>query len=298
MVSNSISNRILIIDDDVNVTESLTRYLQRDFKVISANSTKVASQLLLERDFPIIILDYELGENIDGVIFSKHITSMHPRTYIIMLTGHKDFDLVKRAINEGTINYILHKPVDSTKLMDIIGQAFEKYQNNAQLFSYLKNPDGIAKAKAVLSDVISTKIVKPNQLDDYQISGIVISKGSLPVYSKFYDEEIFQSFSDTLFAGFMSALVMVGDEIFSMSQGVDSLRFNKISIYFKFFAEYQLSFIIFTPSEVNETHVHSAINSFSSQLQDELVADPLFFVDQTKNFPVLEELLRNLKNSL
>lgn len=294
---------ILIVDDDISITKALSRILRQNYEVITANTIKQASKKLFEREFPVVILDYEMGidgvgQYIDGVVFSKHISNMYPQTYIIMLTGHKDFTLVKRAINEGSINYFIHKPVETKKLKSVITEAYDNYSSNAELSTILQTPQGIENAKSLLSDVISLKIMQDGSVKRYEISAVIISKGSLPVYSRFFNEEIFQNFTDTLFAGFMSALVMVGDEVFSMAYGVYSLRFNKITIYFKFFDDYQISFIIYAPTETDEDLINIGLNTFTKAIEIQTNNDPLFFGWHNKSMPIIDELLIDLQNSL
>jgi response regulator RpfG family c-di-GMP phosphodiesterase len=291
-------NPILIIDDDSNLTSALDRLLSYDYNVHTANSLTDASRLLLDQEFPVILLDYELKSDIDGVVYSSYINQIYPGSFIIMLTGHQEFDLVKRAINEGSINYFLHKPIDSSALRSVIEEAFEKYKSSKKLSSFLKNPEGLDRAKLLLDDVIRSKIVTDSSSGQCEVTGLVISKGSIPVFSRFYNEEIFQSFTDTLFAGFMSALVMVGDEVFSMSKGVNCLRFNQISIYFKFFQEYQISFIIFTPSDIDENHVDQALSEFTAAIENEVTNDDMFFGYSKQNFSIVEGYLEELHRYL
>jgi FixJ family two-component response regulator len=295
---NASQNPILIIDDDSNLTSALDRLLSYNYNVHTANSLTDASRLLLDKEFPVILLDYELKSDIDGVVYSSYINQIYPGSFIIMLTGHQGFDLVKRAINEGSINYFLHKPIDSSALRNVIEEAFEKYKSSKKLSSFLNNPEGLDRAKLLLDDVIRSKIVTDSSSGQCEVTGLVISKGSIPVFSRFYNEEIFQSFTDTLFAGFMSALVMVGDEVFSMSKGVNSLRFNEISIYFKFFQEYQISFIIFTPSDIDENHVDQALSEFTAAIENEVTNDDMFFGYTKQNFSIVEGYLEELHRYL
>jgi hypothetical protein len=91
---------------------------------------------------------------------------------------------------------------------------------------------------------------------------------------------------------------MVGDEVFSMSKGVNSLRFNEISIYFKFFEEYQISFIIYTPSDVDENHVDQALSEFTAAIENEVTNDDMFFGYTKQNFSIVEGYLEELHRYL
>ncbi|MHA2252176.1 MAG: response regulator [Candidatus Kariarchaeaceae archaeon] len=294
----SIYNSVLIIDDDKSITDAFKRILGKDYRISVANSISEASKHLMEKEFPVILLDYELGESKDGVTFSNQIAKMHPRSYIIMVTGHKDFSLVKRAINVGSINYFIHKPVDSMKLREIVDEAIEKYKSKVELSTFLQNPQGLDKAKSLLSEVISDKMITKSYSTEYEITGIVISKGSIPVYSNFLNEEVFRTFTDTLFAGFMSALVMVGDELFSISKGVESLRFNEISIFFRFIDDYQITFIILTPLIIDEELINPHLDSFADRIRTEVEQDTQFFNWARDNDKMINEMIDSLKYAL
>ena len=285
---------ILLVDDDQNLTNALRLILRKNYSIQTANSIEEAAKTLLNNEFPLIILDYELGDRIDGVVFSKHIRNLYPLTYIVMLTGHTDFSLVKRAINEGSINYFVHKPVNSNKLRSIIGEAMIKYTENKQLATFLKNPEGLASAKSLITDVIGSKIKKNHLAQNKEFLGIVISKGSVPVYSHFYNEDILQGFTDTLFAGFMSALVMVGDEVFSMSNGMDSLKFGDITIIFRFFDVYQISFILHGKNEINKNVKHQ-LDIFTENIKNEIKSNSLFFSWFKDNDQIIEKYIIPLR---
>ncbi|MCH8905795.1 MAG: response regulator, partial [Candidatus Heimdallarchaeota archaeon] len=104
---------ILIIDDDIEFTMAIARTLQDLYKVDIANTLKVAAQKLTLKEFPVILLDYDFGEEINGINFSNYIKQLYPLSHVIMATGYLDYDIAKEALNNGSVNYFMTKPIDT-----------------------------------------------------------------------------------------------------------------------------------------------------------------------------------------
>lgn len=97
--------KILIIDDEVKITEVLTAYLNNSgYEVIKAHNGKDAIELFKLHDIALVILDLMLpdimGEEICRVI------RMVSRTPIIMLTAKTEEEDLIHGLNIGADDYI------------------------------------------------------------------------------------------------------------------------------------------------------------------------------------------------
>ena len=85
-----IENRILLIDDEIGIINSVSVVLKRNGYFCEGVTDPLEGiKLLKEQHFDILILDY-LMENIHGDEVIKMIREFNKDLYIILLTGHKD----------------------------------------------------------------------------------------------------------------------------------------------------------------------------------------------------------------
>ncbi len=112
-------NRILIIDDDDTLRDSLINLLGlQGYDVKGAADGKIALNLLEDEIFDLIITDYKMQE-IDGMRFLKTISRQFPSLKVIMITGYGTIEHAVEAMQAGALNYI-SKPVNPQKLIKIV----------------------------------------------------------------------------------------------------------------------------------------------------------------------------------
>ena len=290
---------ILIIDDDIEFTMAIARTLQDLYKVDIANTLKVAAQKLTLKEFPVILLDYDFGEEINGINFSNYIKQLYPLSHVIMATGYLDYDIAKEALNNGSVNYFMTKPIDTEKLISMIESGLGRHSENKQLMTFLDTPSGVKDAKSFIGNILDNEFYEKSQGID--VIGIIISRGSIPVYSKFYSEGIFQNISNTLFAGFMNALVIVGNELFdnpdNVANTLEAVNFSGVTISFKVIDEFQITLILDLKNQ-EDKDIRVVLNLFYSRLADRIEANSEFYERNLTNNDEIEELLQGLQNKL
>jgi DNA-binding response OmpR family regulator len=124
VASNSLtpSGRVLIIDDEAVLRQTLTRILQ----AAGCETTAVASGLqalatLETTAFDLVYLDLHLPEPsgappVDGLQVLKDIRQRYPRLPVILLTGHGSLHSAVEALRLGAADYLL-KPFDPAVLV-------------------------------------------------------------------------------------------------------------------------------------------------------------------------------------
>jgi len=125
---NLSTNRILCVDDEVNVLHMFKRTLGREFKLHTATSAEAALALLTEySDFAAIISDYNMPE-MDGLKFLKLAEKISPDSVQILLTGNIDINISIKAINETKIFRYLPKPCAMEVLRKVVLDALQQYR--------------------------------------------------------------------------------------------------------------------------------------------------------------------------
>jgi len=117
--------KVLFVDDEPNVTESLKRALRKEpYEVLSANSAKEALAILARDPVDVVISDEKMP-GMQGSEFLAVVCRQYPETIRIILTGHGSMEAAIRAINEGEIYRFLTKPCNEVDLAVTIRQALQ-----------------------------------------------------------------------------------------------------------------------------------------------------------------------------
>jgi two-component system NtrC family response regulator len=105
-------SKILIVDDDKNVTFFLEKFLkQKGYTQIQAVTTgEEGLKVVQEGNIKLVLLDIRLPD-IDGVEVLRKIKRINKDISVIMITAFPDEKIAKGAIEEGACDYIV-KPFD------------------------------------------------------------------------------------------------------------------------------------------------------------------------------------------
>jgi putative two-component system response regulator len=120
-------DRVLFLDDEQNVLNSLRRLFIRDFDILMSTSGPEALDLLRHNDVSVIVSD-NLMPGMKGIEFLQHAKRIAPDSVRIMLTGHGDMQAAVDAINQGEVYKFIAKPWDSNELKATILDSIERYR--------------------------------------------------------------------------------------------------------------------------------------------------------------------------
>lgn len=105
------STRILVVDDELSVRDSLTKWFRDDGYIVGAAAdANEALKKLQPRVWDIIFLDIKLPD-IDGLELQQRIKSVNPYATIIMITAYATVDTAVKSLKAGAYEYVT-KPVD------------------------------------------------------------------------------------------------------------------------------------------------------------------------------------------
>ncbi len=127
--------KILVVDDEPSVRESLQLILSRTYLVESATSGDEALALLekaeqdasehgVRQDLPNLVLLDVMMPGIDGIEILKQLCSRFPTIPVIMLTASKTVSTVVEAMKLGAIDY-LSKPFDVDELLALVEETLK-----------------------------------------------------------------------------------------------------------------------------------------------------------------------------
>src|SRR5271165_1177138 len=133
---------LLIVDDEVDVLESLRHQFHRGYRVLTSATGHQAIEILENDDVELILTDQRMP-GMSGDQFLREARRLRPDAIRMLFTGYADIQAVISAVNEGHIFRYILKPWDSTELEGIIRQGVDQY-------------DLLAERRRLISELQST----------------------------------------------------------------------------------------------------------------------------------------------
>ncbi|HVN71084.1 MAG TPA: sigma-54 dependent transcriptional regulator [Desulfomonilia bacterium] len=108
-------SKILVIDDDSSIRETLDLYLTEEgYDVFLAPTGTDGLNMYTQKSPDVVILDIRLPD-VNGFTILEELRDEDENVKVIMITAHHDMESTIRAMKEGAFDYI-HKPVDVNEL--------------------------------------------------------------------------------------------------------------------------------------------------------------------------------------
>lgn len=121
-------DKILFVDDDQNLLDSLKRQLRNTFTVETALGPREGLVAISQRGpFAVIVCDLRMPL-MDGVHFLANAGKIAPDSVRMMLTGNADLSSAIKALNEGNIYRFITKPCEPDTLSTLIDQGVRQYR--------------------------------------------------------------------------------------------------------------------------------------------------------------------------
>ena len=120
--------KILMVDDEVQVLDSFRRELRGKVNLHTAVDGEQALELLeREGPFAVVVSDFKMP-GMNGVELLKRIRATTPDTVRMMLTGYAEVESTIQAVNEGNIFRFLTKPCDTETLLRALVDGIRQYR--------------------------------------------------------------------------------------------------------------------------------------------------------------------------
>ncbi len=124
----TVSPKILLVDDEPNVLQAIRRQLYKYFDIDTATSGQEGLKKIRDHDcYAVIVADMQMP-GMDGIQFLLAAKEMFPKSVRIMLTGNADQRTAIEAINKGSIFRFLTKPCSSEDLKQAIDAGVEQHR--------------------------------------------------------------------------------------------------------------------------------------------------------------------------
>lgn len=142
--------KLLIADDNKNILQALTLFLQFEFEYIHTVSTTVNIIQELEKvNYDLVLLDmnFKAGQNTgnEGLYWLREIKKRFPDVEVIMITAYGDVNLAVSALKEGAADFVL-KPWDNDKLIATLKSSLRLRKSGQEILE-LKNKEKSLKTE-------------------------------------------------------------------------------------------------------------------------------------------------------
>ena len=128
--------KILIVDDELIMRESLAGWLERDGHAVqTAASGEEALEKIEEIHFDILLVDIKM-EGISGLDVLRKVKESDPDAEVVMITAYGSIPSAIEAMKDGAFDYML-KPFDPNELGVLI-EKIVQHQEQARENIYLK----------------------------------------------------------------------------------------------------------------------------------------------------------------
>ncbi len=157
--------KILVIDDDRSICETLDLYLTEEgYEVFTASTGTEGLNRYVEHSPDVIVLDIRLPD-VDGFAVLDDLREEDENVKVIMITAHHDMESTINAMKSGAFDYI-HKPINVDELEMAIQKAVKCLEMEKKIDGLLMEPSRHFKVGDIIG---STK----EMLEIFKTIGIV-----------------------------------------------------------------------------------------------------------------------------
>lgn len=158
--------KMLIVEDEEHVRELLKVCVSWDelgVEIVGEAGSGLEGLEMVKVLKPDIVFTDICMPFMDGIEFSRNVMEVLPKTKIVVVTGHDDFEYAKNSVKIGISDFIL-KPVNEEEIESLIGKLKQKIysdrnkeKENARLQRYIEENMSFLKERA-LNSIVSGKL--------------------------------------------------------------------------------------------------------------------------------------------
>lgn len=259
-----ISNLMIIGDSDSALNFSMSIQNVAEFtRVLHVLSTDFAIKLLLEEEFPLIVLDYD-GNDWSIIHFTNLVRRYLPLSRIMVISTEVSVNIIRTLINDASVDAFLPVPIDDYSAYSMILEQQAKYQINSMLNQLVTvDPPKFSQSYYLMHDPKMSSKIKERP----KFQGLVITRSSITRYMQFVDD--FFNKDEYLITGYISAISMLGEELFQQDSHFEEINLAGTSIILHFYEDIQFLFFFSHLSKHNFQQLEHDMNSIINGITEE-----------------------------
>jgi response regulator RpfG family c-di-GMP phosphodiesterase len=121
-----VKSRILIVDDEREITEILSDLFGDQHHCRTAGCAEEALERLRESEFELVVSDITMP-GMSGLEMLPHVKSLSPQTVVVMISGMQTMESAIDALRLGAFDYLM-KPFDLRQVEAVVKRALEHHE--------------------------------------------------------------------------------------------------------------------------------------------------------------------------
>ncbi|MFO7728010.1 MAG: response regulator [Desulfonatronovibrio sp.] len=122
------NQKVLFVDDDLNILEGFKRTLRKKYDVATALGPVEGLRTINDKGpYAVVVADLKMPK-MNGIEFLSRVKDLFPESVRIMLTGHGDLGAAVEAINSGNVFRFLIKPCSPRDIDHALQDGIELYR--------------------------------------------------------------------------------------------------------------------------------------------------------------------------
>jgi len=128
------SGKILVVDDNTNIRQTLKLLLPMYFEKVEAipsPATLIATIGIFKPDVVLLDMNFktEINTGNEGLYWTREIKAAAPEVEVVLFTAYADIELAVEGMKRGAFDFIV-KPWDNAKLVSVLSAARDKAVGN------------------------------------------------------------------------------------------------------------------------------------------------------------------------
>ena len=242
--------KVVIIDDEPIIVEGLTKSVPWEkygcIVIGSAGNGIEGRKLIMEKKPDIVFLDISMPQ-MDGLSMVAGLKSEYTDMQVTVLTGFRDFEYAKKALNLGVVRFLL-KPSNMDEIEEAIEFMVSRINEKEQSYKSYGVADSEADTKFISAEETekaTTNFIVRNALsyiEEHYNEKLMLADVADKVYvsqwhlSKLLNKELSQNFSEVLNGvRIKKAKELLADPSKSISEVSDEVGFLEVAHFSKVF---------------------------------------------------------------
>jgi len=122
-MSREVRSRILIVDDEAEITAILADLFEDKYDCTTAGSAEEALRLLAAKDYELVVSDITMP-GMSGLDMIPHVRNSWPNSVVVMISGMQTVESAIDALRLGAFDYVM-KPFDLRQVEAVVKRALE-----------------------------------------------------------------------------------------------------------------------------------------------------------------------------
>ncbi|HPM76354.1 MAG TPA: response regulator [bacterium] len=138
--------RILIVDDEPGIRQTIPRFLDRqEMEVATAASVEAALEKLAALPYDVVVTDI-IMPRATGIDLLREMQERYPTVKVIVITGEPTVDSVSEALRHRAFDY-LPKPIEGAKLRQVVRNAVQLKKLEDENRQYQQNLEALVNER-------------------------------------------------------------------------------------------------------------------------------------------------------